>query len=167
MPIDFSEIELLPENIVVLSLGSNIEPRAEYLNKAILLIKVRIGKIVGESEYIETPPWGNLDLSPFINAAILVESRLNPQDLLNEILKIEIQLGRVRQKEKWQARTIDIDIIYFGNLILEIPELIIPHPFAHERTFVLKPICELIPNYNHPVLKCTQKGLLERLKKHD
>lgn len=167
MPIDFLKIELLPENVAVLSLGSNIEPRASYLNKAILLIEKRVGMIVGKSEFLETTPWGNLDLNPFINAAILVESNLSPEKLLSEILSIEIELGRVRQKEKWQARTIDIDIIYFENQVLKTDELVIPHPFTHEREFVLEPITQIIPNYIHPVLKCSQKELLERLKKHD
>lgn len=147
-------------NIVYLSLGSNIGNRTKYLNDAMLLIEEKIGKIEKKSSVYETEPWGKTDQPMFRNMTVLVNSTLLPELLLIQILEIEQTLGRIRI-EKWSERVIDIDILFFNNDIINQPDLVIPHPFLHQRRFVLDPLNEISPNLIHPVLERTIKELLE------
>ena len=147
-------------NIVYLSLGSNIGNRTKYLNDALQLIEEKIGKIEKKSSVYETEPWGKTDQPMFLNMTILVNSTLLPELLLIQILEIEQTLGRIRI-EKWSERVIDIDILFFNNDIINQPDLVIPHPFLHQRRFVLEPLNEISPNLIHPVLEKTINELLE------
>jgi 2-amino-4-hydroxy-6-hydroxymethyldihydropteridine diphosphokinase len=107
-----------------------------------------------------TAAWGYTDQRDFYNRIVEVQSELSPEDLLKEIEKIMEKLGRVRNL-KWRQRVIDIDILYYGNMIIEKPGLIIPHPRIQERRFTLIPLCELVPEFVHPVLGVSHLTLLE------
>ncbi len=141
-----------------ISLGSNLDDRNNYLEKARSFLS-DFGEIKKESTIIETPAWGKKDQPDFLNQVILIETELSPQELLEECLKIEDKLGRER-KEKWGPRTIDLDILFYDELILNKENLIIPHPYITEREFVLKPLNEIAPDFVHPVLGLTTKEML-------
>ncbi len=137
---------------VYLHLGSNIDDREAYLDKAIQLIKERLGEVITISSLYETEAWGIKEQANFLNQALLVHSTLEASELLDEILKIEKEIGRKRST-KWTARCIDIDILFYNNLIINTPHLILPHPHIHKRNFVLIPLLEIAADYMHPILK--------------
>jgi len=148
----------------VLSLGSNLGNREEYIQQAIHKISLLPGtSVLTQSALLETEPWGKTDQTRFINCALLIETQLTAFELLENILKIEIELGRVRH-EKWGERTIDIDIIFYEDEIINSDILTIPHPFMHEREFVLESLIGICPEYEHPVLKLKVKELLNKIK---
>jgi len=146
---------------IYLLLGSNLGDRQKILGQAIDLINKNVGKVIQESSIYETEAWGFHDQPPFINQIVEIETTLPPQKILSQILDIEKQLGRKRFK-KWRERTIDIDILYIGNLVIEEPSLQVPHPHLHKRKFTLIPMVELAPSLVHPILKHNQKMLLEK-----
>jgi 2-amino-4-hydroxy-6-hydroxymethyldihydropteridine diphosphokinase len=146
-------------NTVYLSLGSNLGNRMKYLDDALVLIEEKIGKIVKRSSVYETEPWGIRDQSMFLNMAVCVTTNLTAVLLLETILEIEQKLGRIRIA-KWYERIIDIDILFYNNMIINEDDLIIPHPYLQERKFVLEPLVEIAPDFIHPVLKITVKELL-------
>ncbi|RZK72306.1 MAG: 2-amino-4-hydroxy-6-hydroxymethyldihydropteridine diphosphokinase, partial [Pedobacter sp.] len=120
--------------------------------------------VVEKSSFYETAAWGKLDQPSFINIALAVQTILKPLEVLHNALSIETELGRIRE-DKWGARYIDIDIIFFGNDIVHIPnQLSIPHPEMQNRKFVLEPIAEIEPHLLHPVLKKTVSNLLFELQ---
>ena len=128
--------------MIILALGTNIEPREQYLKDALAKIVDNNLKIILESSVYETPAWGGVADQNFLNMCIEVETELEAYELLDTIQKIELELGRVR-KEHWGNRTIDIDIITFNDLIFNDERLIIPHKYIHERNFVLAPLVEM------------------------
>jgi len=128
--------------MIILALGTNIEPREQYLKDALAKIVDNNLKIILESSVYETPAWGGVADQNFLNMCIEVETELEAYELLDTIQKIELELGRVR-KEHWGNRTIDIDIITFNDLIFNDERLIIPHKYIHERNFVLAPLVEI------------------------
>jgi len=148
---------------VVILLGSNLGNRQEFMQKAIQHLSVEVGRIVTNSSYYETKAWGNEAQPDFLNQVLICETELDAIDVLAHCLAIEKKLGRDRL-EKWGSRTIDIDILYFGNEIIAAPDLKIPHPFLHERRFTLVPLCEVLPDFVHPVFNFSNKQLLERCK---
>jgi 2-amino-4-hydroxy-6-hydroxymethyldihydropteridine diphosphokinase len=150
-------------NKVFLGLGSNLGDRIKNLNRAIKLIDEKCGKVLSQSSFYETQPWGKTNQPDFINAAVLLESKLNAREVLKEIKNIELQLGRKRF-EKWGERMIDIDILFFNDLIVEEEDLIIPHPFIQKRNFVLEPLAEIKPDFVHPVFKKSVSQLLSESK---
>lgn len=147
--------------IAYLSTGSNMGNRAEMLEKANVLLEKKAGLLLALSKVVETPAWGKTDQPDFLNQVVKLETSLSPQDLLTVILGIEKQLGRNRV-EKWGPRSIDIDILFYDNEIIDEPGLQIPHPWMHERLFVLEPMCEIAPDFVHPVLNKTIAELLEK-----
>ena len=128
-----------------LSLGANLGNREETLQEAVRRIGAAesIELTAGSSVY-ETEPWGKLDQPRFLNLAVAVETTLSPEALLALAQKIEKELGRVRH-ERWGARTIDIDILYFDGVERNTPDLTLPHPYMTERAFVLVPLAEIAP----------------------
>lgn len=134
----------------VLALGSNIGDRAAELDRAIEALSahpdIRVQKT---SDWIETAPWGNTDQPPFLNGATLIETLLSPQELLQTIHTIEAAQGRQRLVH-WGPRTLDIDIIYYGDLLLATKDLTIPHPLSMERAFVMEPVCAIAPYWIDP-----------------
>ncbi|MBI1227631.1 MAG: 2-amino-4-hydroxy-6-hydroxymethyldihydropteridine diphosphokinase [Bacteroidetes bacterium] len=146
-----------------LLLGGNLGDRLANLAAARKLIGEKIGIIVKKSSLYETEAWGNTDQPDFLNQALEVATNLNPVDLLHAILSIEKKLGRERE-DKWSARTIDIDILFYEAKILNTKELTLPHPHLHERNFVLVPMLEIAPNKQHPVFKKTIEELYEASK---
>ena len=128
--------------MIILALGTNIEPREQYLKDALRKIVDNNIKIILESSIYETPAWGGVADQNFLNMCIEVETELEAYELLDPIQKIELELGRVR-KEHWGNRTIDIDIITFNDLIFNDERLIVPHKYIHERNFVLAPLVEM------------------------
>jgi 2-amino-4-hydroxy-6-hydroxymethyldihydropteridine diphosphokinase len=119
-----------------------------------------MGKVKKHSAIYETEPWGFTDERNFFNMAVSLETQLNPFELLTEILKIEISIGRTRQVKQWVAREIDIDIIFYDNEIITEEELIIPHPHLKNRKFALVPLNEIAPGLIHPLYRKTVKQLL-------
>jgi 2-amino-4-hydroxy-6-hydroxymethyldihydropteridine diphosphokinase len=150
----------MPE-LVYFSLGSNVGDRAAYLRDALARLE-SIGRIVSVSSFYETEPVEVTDQPWFLNCAAGLETRLTPEQLMARLLQIEQEMGR-RRIQKKGPRTIDIDILLFGGLILDSPEITIPHPAMHERRFVLAPLAEIAPGARHPVLKKMISELLEKL----
>lgn len=145
---------------VYLLLGSNLGDRRSNLEVARFLLEELAGNVKNYSLIYETDPWGKTDQGVFLNQVLHLETALAPEVLLEKILKIEKQIGRVRTV-KWAERLIDIDILFYNDLILEIPELVIPHPGIPDRKFALVPLCELIPDFIHPKLGIPLREVLE------
>ncbi len=145
--------------IAYIGIGSNLGSREDNCERAIELIAENSIKILKRSSMIETEPWGVKDQPKFINMALEVETKKSPQDLFFILKDIEKAMGRT-ETEHWGPRIIDLDILFYDDLILKTPELEIPHPFIQERDFVLKPLCEIAPEKIHPVLGKTVRELL-------
>lgn len=152
--------------IVYISAGSNLQNKEDNLKKAISYLSNIDGiKFLRCSDFYETSPWGFLDQPNFVNAVFELETDLSPDDLLEKCKNIETKVGRKETSRKWQPRIIDLDIIFYGNIIYENNGLVIPHKHCHKRNFVLEPMMELNENFVHPVLKLTVKELWNRLNK--
>lgn len=146
---------------VYLGIGANLGDRGKNIHGALELIKEHIGPVKKASSLYETEPWGFKSENDFLNMVAEVETRLKPSGLLGRILMIEAQLGRLRGEKKYTSRLIDIDILLYGEKILEAKSLVIPHPKLHERRFVLIPLSEIMPDLVHPKLGKTIKALLK------
>ena len=142
---------------VFLLLGSNLGNRNVFLNNAITYIARDIAPVVKESAVYETQSWGKTDLPDYLNQVIMLQTPLSAQDVLQRILKIEIEMGRKRE-EKWGSRIIDIDLLFYGSEIINEPNLTVPHPELHNRRFTLEPLAMLAADFIHPVLN---KSILE------
>jgi len=151
-----------------LSLGSSQGNKSRNLQQALDKIAENCGIISKVSNVYETEPWGFEMEENFLNLAALVQTEMQPAELMKTLLEIEKQMGRKRPIEtRYSSRSIDIDIIFYDDLILKLPGLTIPHPHAHERRFVLQPLTDINPEYMHPTLsksvtqllsECSDKG---------
>ncbi len=146
-------------NEVYLLLGSNEGNRMQWMQRAIDMLATH-GSIARQSSVYETAAWGIEDQPGFLNMVILLQTTYTPTRLLTEIHIIEQALGRQREV-KWGPRTLDIDILLYNNEQVELPGLLIPHPFLHLRRFTLVPLAELIPSQIHPSLNRTITELLQ------
>jgi 2-amino-4-hydroxy-6-hydroxymethyldihydropteridine diphosphokinase len=134
---------------IYLALGSNLGDRSAALRAAISALPPAV-RLLHESPVYETPPWGYTDQPCFLNMVLKGETTLGPVDLLRRLKKIETGLGRLPAVQ-WGPRLIDIDILFYDDLVLEIQGLVIPHPHLHDRAFVLVPLADLAPDLLHPV----------------
>ena len=150
------------ESVFVL-LGSNLGDRELLVNQASKMISERCGKIVAKSRLYESEPWGFKSEHWFLNQVVKIETALSPDDLMKELLEIEKELGRDRSvpHEGYVSRPMDLDILYFGNEIIDTQMITAPHPRLHERRFTLLPLCDIAPDYVHPVMKKTNLKLLD------
>ena len=151
--------KFLEMNTAVILLGSNTGELLQNLEKAISLITKKAGVIIKKSLTYETEPWGLADQPFYYNQVISINTNFEAAVLMKILLEIEIDLGRKRTK-KWAPRIIDLDILYFNSAIVNEPGLIIPHPQLHNRKFTLVPLCEILPEMFHPILKHSNIQLL-------
>jgi 2-amino-4-hydroxy-6-hydroxymethyldihydropteridine diphosphokinase len=141
--------------VCYLLLGSNMGHRLKYLQQAAEAISLFAGPVALYSSVYETESWGFVDSMPFLNQIIEVRTNLMADELMRKILFAEKELGRLRRNsgEGYSARTIDIDLLFYGQQIINEPGLIVPHPRLHQRRFALVPMVEIAPGLIHPLLK--------------
>lgn len=137
---------------VYLGLGTNLGNKEDNLRLAIYKIKKQIGKVVSLSAFHHSEPWGFSSQNSFLNAALCIDTDLNPHELLKETQIIEKEIGRKNKSinGNYSDRLIDIDILLYDNLILKTDALTIPHPLMTQRAFVMNPLSEIAPNFIHP-----------------
>jgi 2-amino-4-hydroxy-6-hydroxymethyldihydropteridine diphosphokinase len=143
---------------VYLGLGTNLGDRLINLETAVASIAKKVGQINACSSIYQTAAWGNTHQPDFLNMVVGVETNFNPETLLINTQQIELEMGRIR-KEHWGERNIDIDILFYEEIVLISSNLSIPHPYIADRKFVLAPLLELIPDFKHPVQKKTIQDL--------
>ncbi len=145
--------------------GSNQGDKQALLERACTLINNRCGMLVERSSAYTTEPWGFEAEEWFLNELLVVETELRPDELMDRLLEIETELGRVRHPEKvgYCSRTVDLDILYYGDQIINTEKVTVPHPRLHLRKFALMPLCEIIPDFLHPIFNLSQTQLLEKL----
>jgi 2-amino-4-hydroxy-6-hydroxymethyldihydropteridine diphosphokinase len=150
-------------NTVYLSLGSNQGNRIEFLQKSIDAIELYIGTPEQVSSYYETEPWGFISENRFINQVVRISTILSASQVMQKILQIEHQFGRERNPEvqEYVNRTVDIDVLFYNNLVFKTEDLVIPHKFMHLRRFVLEPLNEIAPDLMHPIMMNSVKELLK------
>lgn len=148
-----------------IGIGSNLGKRHANCTEAVELLRKNTIDVTRQSAMHETKPWGVVEQRTFINMAVEIETDLSPLDLLSILKKIETAMGR-EDTFRWGPRIIDLDILLYDDLLVNEPGLVIPHPFMHERDFVLKPLSEIAPEKVHPLLKKTIRQLLENRGKN-
>lgn len=159
-------------NTLVLLIGGNMGDREAVFNSSIQELSASLGNVVDTSSLFESEAWGFDTENLFLNQLVVVETNKTPYECLRLTQSIEKKLGRVRHKERYTSRVIDIDLLFYNSDIVNTPDLIIPHPRIQERNFVLAPLCEIMPHYVHPVLnkkistlldECTDKCMVYEL----
>lgn len=149
-------------NVIYLCLGGNIGHRIKHLNQALEHITHKVGHVLKKSKIYETEAWGVAQQQPYLNMVVEVQTLLKPEELIAKLLQIEITLGRTRSyTQVYESRTIDIDILFYNQSVINTPELIIPHPRMHLRKFVLIPMQDVNSDYIHPILNKKMITLLQ------
>lgn len=137
---------------VVLLTGSNLGNKIEFLNESKTMLSGCVGVLKTESSFYKSAPWGFNSNNFFINQVLVYETELSPHNVLREINSIEKELGRVRSGKGYSDRVVDIDILFYDDVIMDTDDLTIPHPRLHKRRFTLEPLNEILPEYIHPLL---------------
>lgn len=145
---------------VFIGIGSNLGDRQHNLKLAVEMVGNEVGAIISRSSVIETEPWGFESENLFLNMVIRVETELQPGELLDCLTRVETEMGRQRQGGGYHSRIIDLDILFYNDLIIDSDLLTIPHPLLHNRMFVLESLYEIAPALVHPILNKT----IEQLK---
>ena len=151
------------ESVFIL-LGSNLGDRQLLVNQACRMMEEKCGKIVAKSRLYESEPWGFKSEHWFLNQVVEVQTQLSPDEMMRQLLEIEKELGRDRSTphEGYVSRPMDLDILYWGeDLLVESQHVIVPHPRLHQRRFTLLPLCDIAPDYVHPIMKKTNLQLLD------
>ena len=148
----------MDEHLVYLALGSNVGNRAANLKAAIAALPPQM-EVKARSRVYETPPWGYANQEKFLNQVLQVQTYLKPEQLLKHLKRLEVALGREASFQNG-PRLIDIDILFFDDLVFESPIVTIPHPRLHERGFVLMPLMDLAPDLVHPLKKQSIRELI-------
>jgi len=158
----------MDQKFVYLSIGSNIGDKKQNLKNAITrLHKLNKIEVIEVSSFYKTQPQNYTDQDWFVNAALKIKTLLGPQELLSVLKIVEKDLDKDGKSFRFGPRVIDLDIIYYEDLILKTKPLEIPHPRMHERCFVLIPICDIGAHTIHPVLKCRSDELLKKIEKQE
>ncbi|MBI9055347.1 MAG: 2-amino-4-hydroxy-6-hydroxymethyldihydropteridine diphosphokinase [Bacteroidales bacterium] len=159
-------------NQVYLLIGGNLNNRLELLAQAKESIVKDIGSCIMESSVYESEPWGFLSDQNFLNQVLILNTKLEPIEVLNESQKIENKLGRLRKSTNYSSRTMDIDLLFYNNEIINNPRLTVPHEHLYKRRFTLEPLVELTPDFMHPVfekslakllIECSDKSVVKKL----
>ena len=147
---------------VYFGLGTNLGDKEHNLRLAVRKIEERVGKVVSLSAFYATAPWGFSSEHTLLNAAACVETLLPPLSVLHLTQEIEREIGRTHKSVGgvYSDRVIDIDLLLYGDRVLDTPELKLPHPLMHERRFVMEPLAEIAPDLVHPILKKKMRELL-------
>ena len=165
LPLDTCSVKLeRSKRHAFIGLGSNQGEKAEHLDAALEKIQERGIQILQTSSQIETEPWGGIEQENFLNQVAEIETWLTPQELLETLLAIETELGRVRDI-KWGPRVLDLDVLYIEQEKIYSPELIVPHPYVAERAFVLESLAEIAPHFIDPRNGKSMRELLAGVKK--
>lgn len=142
-------------------IGSNQGQRELTISQSIKMLVERCGEVFLLSSLYETEPWGFIAEQNFLNQVVALDTEMNPYDLLRELLMIEKELGRKRHDvEGYESRPIDLDILYYDDMIINDDDLILPHPRLHKRRFALMPLCDIAADFIHPVFKRSNRELL-------
>jgi 2-amino-4-hydroxy-6-hydroxymethyldihydropteridine diphosphokinase len=149
-------------NTAILLSGSNMGDRLEHLRMAKDYLPAAGCVLLAESSIYETAAWGNQEQPVFLNQAWQVTTQKEPIDLLASLLEIEKAMGR-RRLQKWESRIIDIDILFYDQVVYRSENLVLPHPHLHERKFALMPVAEILPQWMHPVFHKTVNTLLQEV----
>ena len=137
--------------LAYIAIGSNLASPLEQVNAAVQALgEIPQSKIVAVSSFYRTPPLGPQDQPDYLNAAVVLETALDAETLLDNTQRIELQQGRVRKAERWGPRTLDLDLLLYDDQVLDGPELTLPHPRLHLRAFVLVPLAEIAPDLALP-----------------
>lgn len=143
--------------IIYLGLGTNLGDREANLHLAMMLLREKVGDIYNVSSFYTSKPWGFVSGNDFSNAALMMDTELSPLELLQAVKNIEKKMGRTPKKDQlsYEDRVIDIDVLFYENRMINLPNLTVPHPHINTRDFVLMPLAEIAPDLVHPTLNKT------------
>lgn len=145
---------------VYLCIGGNLGDREANLEETLTFVEFNMGDIQAASPIYESEAWGMENAAPFLNQILLISTGLSPEELLTEISELEEFFGRERKEGTYQSREMDVDILFYDDLVIETDKLHVPHPRLHLRKFVLTPLHDIAPDFIHPVLKKSVAELL-------
>ena len=154
----------MASKLVFVLLGSNLGDREQLVNQACIMMGERCGEIIARSRLYESEPWGFQSEHWFLNQVVELATSLSPDALMTSLLGIEKELGRDRTQhhDGYVSRPMDLDILYYGNDIIDTQMVTAPHPRLHKRRFTLLPLCDIAPDFVHPLLKITNRQLLDK-----